>query len=170
MAFLDKLFAKKKQTNTESDSTQPTAAVAESVEQTIEEPTQAPTEEPIAEPIEESAEETVEEETAKEEMPETTAQDKTQNLENDVLDSVEKIDITTEVDNKVKLEENTELIEVNTFENYKSYDVKKGDTLRSISRKFFGTDEMASSIKELNGISNGNLIKVGQTLMIPEAY
>ena len=57
MAFLDKLFARKKQNNTESDSTQPTAAV----EQTIEEPTQAPTEEPIAEPIEESAEETVEE-------------------------------------------------------------------------------------------------------------
>lgn len=50
---------------------------------------------------------------------------------------------------------------------YQTYTVKKGDTLGSIARKFFGTTTKWKEIARANGISNAAKIKVGQTLEIP---
>ncbi len=50
---------------------------------------------------------------------------------------------------------------------YQTYTVKKGDTLGSISKKFFGTTTKWKEIAKANGISNAAKIKVGQTLEIP---
>ena len=47
------------------------------------------------------------------------------------------------------------------------YVVKAGDSLYSISRRFYGTDAMVSVIQEMNGLSNADLIKEGQTLLLP---
>lgn len=48
-----------------------------------------------------------------------------------------------------------------------TYVVQAGDSLYSISRKFYGTESMVSQIQELNGLSNADLIKEGQTLNLP---
>ncbi|GAB1351793.1 hypothetical protein MASR1M12_05240 [Erysipelotrichia bacterium] len=50
---------------------------------------------------------------------------------------------------------------------YQTYTVKKGDTLGSISKKFFGTTTKWKEIAKTNGISNAAKIKVGQELQIP---
>ena len=50
---------------------------------------------------------------------------------------------------------------------YQTYTVKKGDTLGSISKKFFGTTTKWKEIARANGISNAAKIKVGQSLEIP---
>lgn len=47
------------------------------------------------------------------------------------------------------------------------YTVKKGDTLYSISKRFYGDPQKYKLIMEANGIENPNLIKVGQKLLIP---
>lgn len=48
-----------------------------------------------------------------------------------------------------------------------SYVVKKGDTLASISREKYGTTSYVDKICKLNGLENGNLIFVGQKLLLP---
>lgn len=48
-----------------------------------------------------------------------------------------------------------------------TYVVEAGDSLYSISRKFYGTEAMVSKIQELNGLSNADLIKEGQSLILP---
>ncbi|HEY9068674.1 MAG TPA: LysM peptidoglycan-binding domain-containing protein [Candidatus Ozemobacteraceae bacterium] len=48
-----------------------------------------------------------------------------------------------------------------------SYTVRKGDTLGSISRKFFGTTKYWKKIASANGISNPASLKVGRVLRIP---
>lgn len=48
-----------------------------------------------------------------------------------------------------------------------TYVVQAGDSLYSISRRFYGTESMVSQIQELNGLSNADLIKEGQTLKLP---
>ena len=48
-----------------------------------------------------------------------------------------------------------------------TYVVEPGDSLYSISRKFYGTEAMVSKIQELNGLSNADLIKEGQSLILP---
>lgn len=48
-----------------------------------------------------------------------------------------------------------------------TYIVEAGDSLYSISRKFYGTEAMVSKIQELNGLSNADLIKEGQSLILP---
>lgn len=52
-----------------------------------------------------------------------------------------------------------------TSKNY--YVVKEGDTLISISLKFYDTKSYVKKIKELNGIEDTNKIKVGQKLLLP---
>ncbi len=47
------------------------------------------------------------------------------------------------------------------------YVVRAGDSLYSISRRFYGTDEMVSVIQQLNELSNADLIKEGQELLLP---
>ncbi len=50
---------------------------------------------------------------------------------------------------------------------YQTYTIKKGDTLGSISKKFFGTTTKWKLIAETNNISNPAAIKIGQLLEIP---
>ena len=47
------------------------------------------------------------------------------------------------------------------------YTVREGDSLYSISRRFYGTEEMAKVIQQLNDLENADLIKVGQELLLP---
>ena len=49
------------------------------------------------------------------------------------------------------------------------YEVKKGDTLSKISRKFYGDPDLYMNIFEANRdvLKNPDLIKVGQKLRIP---
>lgn len=55
----------------------------------------------------------------------------------------------------------------NIVTGYQTYTVKKGDTLGSISKKFFGTTTKWKLIAETNNISNPASIKIGQLLEIP---
>lgn len=48
-----------------------------------------------------------------------------------------------------------------------TYTVKKGDTLRSICRKLYGSEEKLSELIELNGIGDPDLLKEGQILKLP---
>lgn len=50
---------------------------------------------------------------------------------------------------------------------YKSYTVARGDTLKSISVKFYGIKEKYTVIKEANNIQDENLIVTGEVLKIP---
>ena len=50
-------------------------------------------------------------------------------------------------------------------ENY--YIVEKGDTLDSISRARYGTTSQVEAICRMNGLSDGNLIFIGQKLLLP---
>ena len=47
------------------------------------------------------------------------------------------------------------------------YTVQQGDSLYSISRRFYGTEEMAAVIQQLNDLEDADLIKVGQELLLP---
>ncbi len=49
----------------------------------------------------------------------------------------------------------------------KTYVVKKGDTLETISRKNYGDVSRVAEICELNGLHDGNLIFIGQKLLLP---
>ncbi|MFZ2959163.1 MAG: LysM peptidoglycan-binding domain-containing protein [Candidatus Ozemobacteraceae bacterium] len=50
----------------------------------------------------------------------------------------------------------------------RKYTVKRGDTLGSISRKFFGSTKFWKKIANANGISNPSNLKVGRKITIPE--
>lgn len=56
--------------------------------------------------------------------------------------------------------------EINS-ETYKSYTVKRGDTLVKISRAFYGNDENYKLIMEANNLKDKNMIITGQILKIP---
>ena len=47
------------------------------------------------------------------------------------------------------------------------YTVQSGDTLSTIAYNYFGTSEAVDKIVEANGITNKNLIYVGETLVLP---
>lgn len=47
------------------------------------------------------------------------------------------------------------------------YVVQKGDTLDTISRKLYGTTGQADAICRMNGLEDGNLIFIGQKLLLP---
>ncbi|MDK2934446.1 MAG: LysM domain [Clostridiales bacterium] len=50
---------------------------------------------------------------------------------------------------------------------YKKYIVQKGDTLWSISQKFYGTGQKSEELMEINGFTNPNDIKAGTTILVP---
>jgi len=56
---------------------------------------------------------------------------------------------------------------VKSDEKYTSYTVKKGDTLKNISRKFYGTQNKYKVISEANNIKDENLILTGEIIKIP---
>ena len=47
------------------------------------------------------------------------------------------------------------------------YVVEKGDTLAIISKKMYGDVTHVDAICRMNGLSNGNLIYIGQKLILP---
>ena len=53
------------------------------------------------------------------------------------------------------------------IEQTENYIVKKGDTLESISQKQYGNVLRVKEICELNGLEDGNLIYIGQKLLLP---
>jgi nucleoid-associated protein YgaU len=48
-----------------------------------------------------------------------------------------------------------------------TYTVQRGDTLFSISRKFYGNHSMVNQIASVNGLTDKNRINVGQQLVLP---
>lgn len=48
-----------------------------------------------------------------------------------------------------------------------SYTILKGESLMSISKKFYGTTDMVEKICILNGISNSDYIQAGETIRLP---
>lgn len=61
----------------------------------------------------------------------------------------------------------TEPIEETTTEGYTTYRVQTGDTISSISQKYYGNMQMVRSICELNRIEKQDLIYTGQILLLP---
>ena len=47
------------------------------------------------------------------------------------------------------------------------YIVEKGDTLARISKKVYGDTSHVDAICKMNGLSDGNLIFIGQKLLLP---
>ena len=47
------------------------------------------------------------------------------------------------------------------------YVVQKGDTLDIISEKIYGTISKTDAIRQKNGLEDGNLIFIGQKLLLP---
>lgn len=47
------------------------------------------------------------------------------------------------------------------------YVVEKGDTLDIISEKIYGTISKTDAIRQKNGLEDGNLIFIGQKLLLP---
>ena len=81
-------------------------------------------------------------------------------------DSKEMKNLFSQYKNK-SVEENKVSIENNKYENYVYYKIKKGDTLRKISKDFYGDPEKYVLIKDANGISEQNIIKAGTNIKIP---
>lgn len=54
-----------------------------------------------------------------------------------------------------------------SWDKYKIYTVKRGDTLRKISTYFYGTPDNSNLIKNSNNIGDGNLIVTGEVIKIP---
>ena len=52
-------------------------------------------------------------------------------------------------------------------ENDGIYVVEKGDTLAIISKKMYGDVNHVDAISRMNGLQNGNLIYIGQKLILP---
>ncbi|MCM8710239.1 Flp pilus assembly protein CpaB [Clostridium sp. SYSU_GA19001] len=52
-------------------------------------------------------------------------------------------------------------------EQYKSYTVKRGDTLKKISKEFFGDEDKYKLIQEVNNINDEDIIVTGEIIKIP---
>ena len=82
----------------------------------------------------------------------------------------ESAEITEE--NEGTEDKNTESVPVSgtavaADENDDIYVVEKGDTLAIISKKMYGDVSHVDAISRMNGLQNGNLIYIGQKLILP---
>lgn len=69
-------------------------------------------------------------------------------------------------DSQITVEESVDVMgEVLTEEDF--YIVKKGDTLASISKKIYDSEDHVEAICKMNGLEDGNLIYIGQKLLLP---
>ena len=66
-----------------------------------------------------------------------------------------------------EMAENGETQPVSQASAGKEYVIQKGDTLTSISKKYYGTITKVEEICRLNGISPEDIIYAGQTIMLP---
>ena len=76
---------------------------------------------------------------------------------------------TSTVPDTMDLSDNntTEAVAVTDSSDGSYYTVKKGDTLDGISKKMYGTTGHVDEICRLNGLRDGNLIIIGQKLLLP---
>ena len=74
-------------------------------------------------------------------------------------------DVSTEPEESTLAEESTE--ELPSEEIPEAYIVEKGDTLLSISRKFYGNDRYIQEICQLNHIEDCDKIFVGEKILLP---
>ncbi len=78
---------------------------------------------------------------------------------------------TTEVSEESETPENPDVVDEpetpETPAGESVYIVQKGDTLASISQKEYGDLAHVNAICELNGLEDGNLIMIGQKLLLP---
>ncbi len=81
---------------------------------------------------------------------------------NEETSETDNQDETTDHEETVNKEETPEQTTVSEI-----YIVKKGDTLQSISRKTYGDISYVDDICQLNGLEDGNLIYIGQKLLLP---
>ena len=85
----------------------------------------------------------------------------------------ESAEITEENEGEEQTEDkNTESVPVSgtavaADENDDIYVVEKGDTLAIISKKMYGDVNHVDAISRMNGLQNGNLIYIGQKLILP---
>ena len=80
-----------------------------------------------------------------------------QDLEDEKNNGSEQISIDTTTDDSGNIQENTGEV----------YTVEEGDTLATISRKVYGDMTHIDAICEMNGLEDGNLIYIGQKLLLP---
>lgn len=75
----------------------------------------------------------------------------------------------SDVQNEDKSDQQTSAGETDSLENGSDgiYIVEEGDTLAIISRKMYGDVSHVDAICRMNGITDGNLIYVGQKLLLP---
>lgn len=92
----------------------------------------------------------------KNETTETASIDKTKDNEKSVSEAVKKTEETKTPD---KAEAQL------TDQDY--YVVQKGETLAGISKKLYGDTTHVKAICKMNGLSDGNLIYIGQKLLLP---
>ena len=88
-------------------------------------------------------------------QPDTTQTDTTQ------------ADASNPQEGQVESPQNSENVDTTLIAAPKTYVVKKGDTLESISREKYGDVAHVKEICELNGLDDGNLIFIGQKLLLP---
>ncbi len=85
----------------------------------------------------------------------------------------ESAEVTEENEGEEQTEDkNTESVPVSgtavaADENDGIYVVEKGDTLAIISKKMYGDVNHVDAISRMNGLQNGNLIYIGQKLILP---
>ena len=92
--------------------------------------------------------------------------------ENDItdepeVDTTQPNDVTSETEQPEEGHVSETQPEQSTLTPPKTYVVKKGDTLESISRKNYGDVTHVQGICELNNLDDGNLIFIGQKLLLP---
>lgn len=86
----------------------------------------------------------------------TTQQTTVLTTEVSTISTTQIIDKTSETTSKNKSQQNL-----------KKYEVKEGDTLELISKKFYGDRSKIEEIMSINGLDNPNTIYVGKTLLLP---
>ena len=87
---------------------------------------------------------------------ETATVDKTQENEKSASEAVKKSEATKTSD-KAEAQ----------LSDQDYYVVQKGETLAGISKKLYGDTTHVKAICKMNGLSDGNLIYIGQKLLLP---
>lgn len=91
-----------------------------------------------------------------------------QNSEEDVQEgSVEEGKVQNETVEEENVQDNTQEQDTPVVATTKTYIVKKGDTLETICRNEYGDIGHIEAICELNQLEDGNLIYIGQKLLLP---
>ena len=125
------------------------------------------TDEEANSPKEEVTEDKAVEEVAEEVAQEKTAEEKL--AEEAPVTNEEQVDVAEEVVEEVATtnEESEQAVEAATEEDYITYVVQEGDSLRKISFDHYQTELRTKEIIALNEIENGDDIYVGQKLKLP---